>query len=750
MSKRIGVYLCSGCSIGECVNMPALQSLAEAELKATVCRSHQQMCGAESIKAIRSDLDSGVIDTVVVAACSPRAMASNFDFGANVITERVNLREQVAWSHPAKDEDTQALAEDLLRMGYAKAEKMEAPAERLQPIAETILVVGGGVTGVRSALEGAAAGHDVLLVEKAPKLGGFLADVREVFPTRSPYDAAETNPLSKDIEAVTSNPRVKVFTSTHVASITGQPGMFEVTLRNGHGDESHRVGAVVMATGWKAFDRSQLKLPGAQLPDVVTNIEFERMLATGIVARPSDSQPVHSVLFVQCAGSRDPEHLGYCSAVCCMSTLKETELLRRKNPEAEVFVIYRDIVTPAQSEQYYQSVQNHPLNFFMKGSVTKIERNGNGKLIVDVDGSLLGAPMRIGADLVVLATGMVANSADNDAIHTLREARRTFERNETETQRTEAEQTMERLKTHEGTEILQLGYRQGPDLPILQNGFPNSHFICFPYETQRTGIYAAGAVRAPMDATMAGEDACGATMKAIQSIHLARTGAAVHPRVGDLSIPNFALQRCTSCKRCTVECPFGAIDEDEKGTPKFNAYRCRRCGICMGACPERIISFQNYSVDIISAMVKAIEVPDESEEKPRILVFACENDAYPAIDQAGVRRSTYDASVRIIPLRCLGSMNIVWIADALSRGIDGVLLMGCKFGDNYQCHFIRGSELANRRLTNVKDTLQRLQLESERIELAEIGIDDAVRIPKVIDDFADRIRSLGPNPYKGF
>lgn len=750
MSKRIGVYLCSGCSIGEGVNVDGLQTVAGKELKAALCRSDAKLCGAEGVAAIRADLGSGAVEAVVIGACSPRAMAANFDFGAGVVTERVNLREQVVWSHPAQDEDTQALAEDLLRMGFAKAEKMEAPAERVEAISGSLLVVGGGVTGVRAALEGAAAGHEVLLVEKEAKLGGFLADVAEVFPTQSPYDAAEPNELGRQIEAVASHPRVKIFTATQVARIEGQPGMFDVTLRNGHGDEAHRVGAVVMATGWKAFDRTQLKLPGAQLPDVITNVELEKMLAAGPVARPSDGKPVHSVLFVQCAGSRDPEQLGYCSAVCCMSTLKETELLRRQNAEAEVFVIYRDIVTPAQSEQYYQSIQNHPLNFFMKGSVTKIERDGSGKLIVDVDGSLMGAPMRIGADLVVLATGMVANSADNDAIRTLREARRTFERNETETQRTEAEQTMERLKAHEGTEILQLGYRQGPDLPILQNGFPNSHFICFPYETQRTGIYAAGAVRAPMDATLAGEDACGATMKAIQSIHLARTGAAVHPRVGDLSIPNFALQRCTSCKRCTVECPFGAIDEDEKGTPKFNQYRCRRCGICMGACPERIISFQNYSVDIISSMVKAIEVPDESEEKPRIVVFACENDAYPAIDQAGARRANYDASIRIIPLRCLGSLNIVWIADALSRGIDGVLLMGCKFGDSYQCHFIRGSELANRRLTNVKDTLQRLQLESERVELAEIGIDDAARIPTVIDAFAERIRSLGPNPYKGF
>ncbi len=285
---------------------------------------------------------------------------------------------------------------------------------------------------------------------------------------------------------------------------------------------------------------------------------------------------------------------------------------------------------------------------------------------------------------------------------------------------------------------------------MLRNGFPDSNFICFPYETLRTGIYTAGALRAPMDSLMAEEDACGAVMKAVQSIELATCGQAVHPRSGDLSYPSFFLQRCTSCKRCTEECPFGSLDEDEKGTPKFNAYRCRRCGICMGACPERIISFKNYSVDMIASMVKAIEVPDETEDKPRILIFACENDAYPALDLVGLSHASYDPSVRIIPLRCLGSMNIVWIADALSRGIDGVMLMGCKFGDDYQCHFLRGSELANRRLENVKDTLSRLQLEPERIQLVQLAIDECARLPKVIDDFVGRLRELGPNPYKGF
>jgi quinone-modifying oxidoreductase subunit QmoB len=170
----------------------------------------------------------------------------------------------------------------------------------------------------------------------------------------------------------------------------------------------------------------------------------------------------------------------------------------------------------------------------------------------------------------------------------------------------------------------------------------------------------------------------------------------------------------------------------------------------MGACPERIISFKNYSVGMIGDMVKSINVPDEYEEKPRILVLACENDAYPALDMAGIRRMKYNPWVRVVPLRCLGSMNLIWIADALSSGIDGVVLLGCKYGDDYQCHFIRGSELANIRLSKIKETLDRLALESDRVRFETVSISDYDRLPKILDEFAERIQEIGPNPYKGF
>ena len=242
----------------------------------------------------------------------------------------------------------------------------------------------------------------------------------------------------------------------------------------------------------------------------------------------------------------------------------------------------------------------------------------------------------------------------------------------------------------------------------------------------------------------------GAALKAIQSVELASGGLTVHPRWEDRTYPEFAMQRCTQCKRCTEECPFGTLDEDEKGTPMPNITRCRRCGICLGACPERIISFMDYSIDIVSSMIKSVEIPDEFEEKPRLLGLLCENDAYPALDIAGMNRTQHSAWIRFIPVRCLGAVNTVWIADALSRGFDGILLVGCKSGDDYQCHFVRGSELMGTRGDNIREKLIALALEEERVRVEQVDISDYERLPQIINEFAEEIEEIGMNPFKGF
>jgi quinone-modifying oxidoreductase, subunit QmoB len=750
MDKKLGVYICGGCNIAESIDTEGLVKLGKREAKAAVCRQDPFLCGNESVEAIRKDLAEGAANSIVIAACSARMKTEVFAFDPQIPLERVNIREHAAWCFPPKDEDTQMAAEDYLRMGVAKIQKMEALDALTDPISKKLLVVGGGLAGLTAALESAEAGYQVVLVEKQALLGGFAAKLKERFPSQPPYADVNGNGIADKVQAVSYHPGIQVFTSSRISRIEGQPGMFDATIQTNGSNASVRVGAIIMATGWKPYDAQKLGHLGYGLsPDVITNVEFEEMAAKGPILCPSTRRSAQSVLFIQCAGSRDKDHLPYCSSVCCMASLKHASYIRKHNPEAKVYIVYRDMRTPGEYEHFYRTVQNDPLIFLTKGSVASVKNIPSTGLTVRLTDTPLGEDMVIGADLVVLATGMVPNSADGEAIRALQDAEIKLAKGESETQKAEAARKIEELKCHRDSAILNLSYRQGPDLPTLRDGFPDSHFVCFPYETRRTGIYAAGAVRLPMDSTHAAEDALGAAMKSIQCVELAASGLAVHPRAGDMSYPSFFLQRCTQCKRCTEECPFGTLDEDEKGTPKPNPYRCRRCGICLGACPERIVSFKNYSVDMIASMIKAIEVPEEDEEKPRVLVFMCENDAYPALDIAGLRRLRYDSSVRVIPLRCLGSMNIVWIADALSRGIDGVMLIGCKYGDDYQCHFAKGSELANSRLENVKETLQRLRLESERLQLIQLAINESEKLPSFINSFVERLREMGPNPYKG-
>jgi quinone-modifying oxidoreductase subunit QmoB len=575
--------------------------------------------------------------------------------------------------------------------------------------------------------------------------------VKDLVPEHPPYDTTHKNDIQDLVSEVESNNQIKVYKSAKIKKIGKQPGQFEVELSGG---ESFKAGAIVQATGARPYDASKLSHLGyGKSPDVITSQQLEGMILSGKLQRPSDQRLPGRVVFIQCAGSRDQNHLPYCSSECCATTLKQVSGIRKDFPDVECAVIYRDLRAPGQLEHFYLGVQENSGGMFTRGEVDSVDTQG-GKLKVNIKASLLGdgagGAAVLEGDLVVLATGMVPNSADGEAIRQLTDARARIEKKESDTQVAEGKKLEEKLKHHDGTEILNLQYRQGPDMPVLKYSFPDSHYICFPYETRRTGIYAAGAVHAPMDAAQAREDGWGAAMKAVQCIQAMNRREAVHPRAGDISVADFFLQRCTQCKRCTEECPFGALNEDAKGTPEYNPLRCRRCGICLGSCPERIISFPEYSVDAVASMLKIIQVPEEDEEKPRMIAFMCENDAYPALDEAAAHRLKWNPWIRVIPVRCLGAVNVVWIADALSRGIDGILLIGCKKGDDYQCHYIRGSELAEYRMDNVKETLERLSLESERVRIIELARDEYARIPEVFEEFAEKIEEVGPNPYKGW
>ena len=778
MDKKYGVYICEGCGIGESLDVKALCGIPEEGGMAV--KTHPFLCGKEGLELLKKDIDGGT-NTLVLAACSRRVNFDVFRFDGCIV-DRVNLREGVVWSHPRsdfpaltdeekEDEDkydrVQMMAEDYIRMAMTRVGKIQLPEPyKLENLSRKILVIGGGITGMSAAIDAATAGFDVTIVEKSTSLGGYAAKVRKQLPVSEPYDALIPPVVAAKIAEVEAMPNIAVQTETEVARIAGQPGEFTVTMKKpgekipfdvpyplpeemkvdesgkeldvekqheaylkyneGRNDilsldpDGELFGAVILAAGWRPDDLSEgnfSHLGYGETPDVITNHQFEEIAKAGKIIRPSDGKAAKSVVFVQSPGKGDSDSdFAYAGAVTSMVALKQAKYVREDYDDGKAFIFYQHMRTPGLSELFYKGLQQDPGIFLTKGSVMEVAKNGNG-LVVEAENTLLGEKIKVKADLVVLGAGMVPATKDDPVVN--------------------------------------LAYRQGPgfrDIDLF-NGYVDSNFICFPYETQRTGIYAAGAIRRSMTMEESIEDASGAALKAIQCLESVNRGVSVHPRSGDMTFPDFFFQRCTQCKRCTEECPFGALDDDEKGTPKPNPTRCRRCGTCMGACPERIIGFADYNIDSIGSMVKSVSVPSEDDytEPPmRILGLVCENDAYPALDMAGLNRYGYSADVRIIPIRCLGSMNVIWIKDALSQGMDGVFLLGCKHGDDYQCHFVKGSELADIRMKKIGDALASLALETERVAQFEVAIDDYDKVPKIINDFVESIEALGPNPFKGF
>lgn len=775
MSKKYGVYICTGCGIGESLNSEKLIAAAAEKNVTAVC--HECLCSAAGQELLNKAVDDGT-NFMSIAACSRRI---NFDIFKwdNVMVDRVALRENVVWpisreSFPAQapdDDDeyfvdnVQLAADDYIRMSLSRLEKVELPEGFiLESISKKILVLGGGITGISAALDAAKAGYEVTIVEKEASLGGYAGKLRKQIPVAAPYEELIPAIINDKIKEVEANSKITVKTNTIVARLAGQPGEFTATLKapgektefdvpfplpaemkideDGNEYDSEKqlelykefnegkndilsldpngelFGSVILAAGWRpdVIEGDDFAHLGVGNADVITNAQFEEIAGKGKIVKPSDGKEAKNVVFIQSPSAGDDRDFNYAGSVTSMVALKQAKYVREDYEDGKAYIIYQHMRTPGLTEEFYKNMQQDNGVFLTKGAVTSVEKKGSS-LLVSAKDTLLGQDIGIKADLVVLAAGMVPATVDDPVVN--------------------------------------MAYRQGPGFRDngIFDGYADSNFICFPYETQRTGIYAAGCIRRSMTIEESMEDATGAALKAIQCIDSVDRGVAVHPRSGDATFPDFFFQRCTQCKRCTEECPFGALDDDEKGTPKLNPTRCRRCGTCMGACPERIIGFADYNINSIGSMVKSIWVPSEDDyyaPPMRILCMICENDALPALDMAAMKKYQIAPEVRFIPVRCLGSVNTIWIKDALAQGMDGVCLLGCKHGDDYQCHFVKGSELADVRMAKIGDALESLALETERVAQFEVAIDDYDKVPAIINEFVAKVVAMGPNPFKGF
>jgi quinone-modifying oxidoreductase, subunit QmoA len=355
----------------------------------------------------------------------------------------------------------------------------------------TILVIGGGISGLTAAVEAAEAGCEVVLVEKNAYLGGRVARSHQYFPKLCPPQCG----LEINLRRIRTSPRVRILTLAEVREIRGGPGRYEAVIEQRPRGVNARcttcgacvdacpvtrpddfnlgwtttkaiylpydmaypqrfaidqavcpgsscgkcvpacpfdaidlarspetvtvqAHAVIVATGWDPYDAT--RIPGLGFgthANVITNVMMERLAAPtgptrGRIVRPGDRQPIRSVAFVQCAGSRDENHLRHCSGVCCLGSLKQARYVRAQYPEADIYVFYIDIRAPGRLEDFYAASQADERLHLIKGKVARITADAAGTLTLEAEDTLSGTPIRQEADLVVLATGMVPTSTE--------------------------------------------------------------------------------------------------------------------------------------------------------------------------------------------------------------------------------------------------------------------------------------------------------------------------------------------------
>ncbi len=354
---------------------------------------------------------------------------------------------------------------------------------------DAILVIGGGIAGLSAAVEAAEVGHEVILVEKAPYLGGRVLAMNSYFPKLCP----PTCGLEINFRRIRNNPRIQVYTNAEVESISGQRGEYAVTIRIdpavelAEGEQSllaaaepkpavapgaeaqtvqAQAGAIIIATGWKPYDAANLDTLAPDHADVMANVDFEQHVRDGKLVRPSTGEAPKSVAFVQCAGSRDTNHRAYCSGVCCMGSLKQARYVRELAPEASVSIFYIDIRTIGRHEEFYYELNADENVRFVKGKVARITPEGDG-LRLHVEDTLAGALLDEKFDMVVLATGVVPNWEDDPV--------------------------------------------PGADVVTDDYGFIVGG-------EERNGIYAVGCARRPTDVSRSVKDATAAVLRAMQDV----------------------------------------------------------------------------------------------------------------------------------------------------------------------------------------------------------------------------------------
>lgn len=470
-------------------------------------------------------------------------------------------------------------------------------------------------------------------------------------------------------------------------------------------------GAVFLATGFDTLDLSQEQAYHTEAPNVLSGMQFERMLDRGIVNPKTDQAPEH-IVFVLCAGSRASaeKHTGgvpYCSKTCCGATMRQAQQVARLLPETAVSIVYYyDVRTYERSfEAMYDMVQKIGVEF-VQGDVTAITdtedagvrvhlkqiseqtASSMGEFVFDDEGQLA-----FDADMVVLASA--------------------------QTPRGQAD----RLAAQLGVALDNMGF------PI-----ENQPRIFRPTESFVDRVYYTGASSGPKVVQQAVEQGKAAAMTALPTLFYGYKQPPKH-------VSHLQQETCIQCRMCESVCPHGAIRLTETGMVADPAF-CQACGLCAAACPTHAAQLANFTDQQLLDQVD-VAFTGLPPGEPRILALLCYWCSYAGADMAGTDRLMAPSNVRSIRIRCSSSVNTGLLMEMFRRGVDGILVGGCP---TKSCHHLHGNYLADKRIGLAGQLLGQLGLDTARLRFSNLGVSHGKEFVESIHAMDAKLRTLGPNP----
>jgi heterodisulfide reductase subunit A len=556
---RVGAFICHcGGNIGKVVNVPEVVEYAKTLPNVVLAQENMYSCSYDALEKLKDQIEEHSLNRIVIAACSHRTHEPLFqgtirEVGLNpYLFEMTNIRDQCSWVHMKEPEKATIKSMDLVEATVSKALLNEALDKSELGVTPRALVIGAGASGMTAAMDLAAQGFEVNLVEKEARLGGNLHNIRSVENGESSSEFMTS--IIRDVE---ENQRINVFKNSQVIDVEGYVGNYSVTVDHDGVDQSFEVGAIIVATGGTELKPKEYLY--GENKNVLTQFEYEEKLYNGEI-NPN------SVVMIQCVGSRE-EGRPYCSRVCCTHALQNALETRSRNPNTDIYILYRDMRSYGFDEDLYAEATEKGIIFIRYESEDKPIIDDTDELHVLVKDPVLKKTISLKPETLIL-TSAILPPKDNEVLAKL-------------------------LK-----------------VPRTENGFfLEAHMKLRPVDFATDGIFVCGLAHSP---------------KSIQESIAQASAAAQHASVilsKDIVMAEGIIalvdeDTCIGCKACDI-CPYNAIEyldkvislrEFDYHTRKAHVMMalCKGCGKCAGTCPRGAIKMHHFTDEQILTQLAAL------------------------------------------------------------------------------------------------------------------------------------------------